>query len=124
MRYLFDENFSHRIPRAFSALGIDAKHVNDIGLHSADDPEVIHYAKSKKRTFITLDKHIRTREHERAAFTDAEIGVVQIRFSKKHNLWTQFKFLVNKWEKIQENISASVPPFWIVVSSGGRVKRL
>jgi predicted nuclease of predicted toxin-antitoxin system len=56
-RILFDENFSQRIIRGLLLRlpDADALRVQDVGLHTKDDPTILQWAASEGRVLITND---------------------------------------------------------------------
>ena len=55
MRFLLDENVSHRVCPHLKAAGHDAVHVTEIGLTSADDQAVLGRARDQDRVLISCD---------------------------------------------------------------------
>jgi predicted nuclease of predicted toxin-antitoxin system len=55
MRFLLDENVSHRICPHLKAAGHDAVHVTEIGLTSADDQVVLGRARDQDRVLVSCD---------------------------------------------------------------------
>jgi predicted nuclease of predicted toxin-antitoxin system len=55
MRFLLDENVSHRVCPHLKAAGHDAVHVAEIGLTSADDQMVLSRARDQDRVLVSCD---------------------------------------------------------------------
>lgn len=55
MRFLIDENLSRRLVGALTSAGHDAIHVNDLGLSSAQDEEVLQTATAQRRILVSAD---------------------------------------------------------------------
>jgi predicted nuclease of predicted toxin-antitoxin system len=55
VKLLFDANLSPEVARLLSEVGHDAIHVQDIGLLSAPDPEILQAAADDGRILITAD---------------------------------------------------------------------
>jgi predicted nuclease of predicted toxin-antitoxin system len=55
MRFLLDENVSHRVCPYLKAAGHDAVHVAEIGLTSADDQAVLGRARDQDRVLVSRD---------------------------------------------------------------------
>jgi predicted nuclease of predicted toxin-antitoxin system len=54
MRFLLDENVSHRVASHLKAAGHDAVHVSDIGLTSAEDLVVLVRARDEDRFWFRV----------------------------------------------------------------------
>ena len=55
MRFLLDENVSHRVCPHLKAAGHDAVHVAEIGLTSADDQAVLGRDRDQDRVLVSCD---------------------------------------------------------------------
>lgn len=55
MRFLLDENLSHRVCAELQAAGHDAVHVDDIGLASTDDDVILARARDEGRVLVSCD---------------------------------------------------------------------
>lgn len=55
MRFLLDENVSHRVASQLKASGHDAVHVSDIGLTSAEDQVILARAREDDRVLVSCD---------------------------------------------------------------------
>jgi predicted nuclease of predicted toxin-antitoxin system len=56
VRFLLDENLSHRVCSHLQEAGHDAVHVTDIGLDSALDETVMERARDEGRVLVSCDK--------------------------------------------------------------------
>ena len=56
MKFLLDENISHRTALFLNNLGYVALHLRDAGLKGATDEKVIGYAKRHEYVLITVDR--------------------------------------------------------------------
>jgi len=61
VRFLFDENLSPELVRLLADLFPESVHVRDVGLKSADDPEVWLYAKENALTIVSKDSDLHQR---------------------------------------------------------------
>ena len=61
MKLLFDENLSPKLPRLLAELFPDSIHVRDVGLKSADDPIVWHYARENDLIIVSKDSDLHQR---------------------------------------------------------------
>jgi predicted nuclease of predicted toxin-antitoxin system len=55
MRFLVDQNLSHRLCIHLAVAGHDAIHVSAVSLHEADDLEVLEYPARERRIIISSD---------------------------------------------------------------------
>lgn len=55
MRFLVDQNVSHRVCPELQAAGHDVVHVQTVSLHDVDDVEVLEFAARDRRIIITSD---------------------------------------------------------------------
>jgi predicted nuclease of predicted toxin-antitoxin system len=61
MRFLFDENLSHKLVRLLADLFPGSVHVRDVGLKAADDPVVWEYAKNNGLIIVSKDSDMHQR---------------------------------------------------------------
>lgn len=61
MKLLFDENLSHTLAEQLSDLFPDSTHVRNIGLRSADDPDVWKYAVENTYVIVSKDADMHDR---------------------------------------------------------------
>ena len=54
MRFLLDENVSHRVCPHLKAAGHDAVHVAELGLTSADDQVILGHARDQGRVLVSF----------------------------------------------------------------------
>jgi predicted nuclease of predicted toxin-antitoxin system len=55
MRFLLDENVSHRVASHLKAAGHDAVHVSEVGLTSTDDMVILARARDEDRVLVSGD---------------------------------------------------------------------
>ncbi len=60
MKLLFDQGVPRGAVRLCNDAGMDAIHVSDLGMHEADDPVILEYARTEGRTVITFDADFHT----------------------------------------------------------------
>jgi predicted nuclease of predicted toxin-antitoxin system len=58
--FLLDEGLQLRTAALLRARGIDAQHVDEVGLGSTDDALILEFARTQKRVCITLDHDFHT----------------------------------------------------------------
>lgn len=61
MKFLFDENLSHKLVQLLADLFPDSVHVRDVGLKAADDPIVWEYAKRSDLMIVSKDSDMHQR---------------------------------------------------------------
>jgi predicted nuclease of predicted toxin-antitoxin system len=61
MRFLFDENLSHKLVRLLADLFPSSVHVRDVGLKAANDPAVWEYAKNNGLIIVSKDSDMHQR---------------------------------------------------------------
>lgn len=61
MKLLFDENLSHKLVWLLADLFPDSEHVRDVGLKSADDPDVWEHAKRNGLMIVSKDSDMHQR---------------------------------------------------------------
>jgi predicted nuclease of predicted toxin-antitoxin system len=59
-RVLLDQGLAPKAAALLCADGWDAIHVQDVGLHRADDKDVLEFAREHRRTCVTLDHDFHT----------------------------------------------------------------
>ena len=107
LSYVFDENLPARIARAIDAVCGSTCHVCDEGLASQPDEEQLRFAASRGAVFVTSDKRIKNRKHERAALLESGVSVIETSFPDSYSLWERFKLVVNQWEKAEDLLLAA-----------------
>jgi predicted nuclease of predicted toxin-antitoxin system len=55
VRFLVDENLSHRVCLPLNEAGHEAVHVDDLGLSSVDDQQILERAERERRVVISCD---------------------------------------------------------------------
>jgi len=61
MKFLFDENVSHKLVRLLADLFPDSVHVRDVGLKASDDSEVWKYAQENSLIICSKDSDLHQR---------------------------------------------------------------
>jgi len=78
-RLLLDEGLPFTTAGRLRRAGLDAVHVNEVGLSSRPDSLILEYARSEKRSCVTLDLDF----HQLLAATGAtEPSVILLRFQR------------------------------------------
>lgn len=115
LTFVFDENLPARIARAIGAVRDSACHVCDVGLRGKPDAEQLLYTASRGAIFVTSDKRIKNREHERAALLASGVSVVEVSFPDAYSLWNRFKMVVNHWESTEALLDAAEGQAYVVM---------
>jgi predicted nuclease of predicted toxin-antitoxin system len=114
---MFDECIPIAVARAFIEIGVDATHVELLGLKGTPDTQVIAYCRDHGHVLITRDVHIRRNQAELAALRAAGIGVVEIRM-KNASVRELHKTITNYLAKIEATLGER-PPFVHTLSRNG-----
>jgi predicted nuclease of predicted toxin-antitoxin system len=61
VKFLFDENLSHKLASALADIFPDSTHVRDVGLKASDDPEVWQFAKAHNFILVSKDSDMHQR---------------------------------------------------------------
>ncbi|MPZ67436.1 MAG: hypothetical protein GEU83_18705 [Pseudonocardiaceae bacterium] len=77
MRFLVDENLSHRVCDRLNAAGHDAAHVRDAGMHGATDRQVLTMAVTDERVLITADRGDFGRELAQTRATEPSVFLLR-----------------------------------------------
>ena len=75
MRFLFDQNLSHKLVLLLADQFPDCVHVRDVGLEAADDQSVWNYASSQGLAIVSKDSDM----HQRSFLFGAPPKVVWVR---------------------------------------------
>jgi predicted nuclease of predicted toxin-antitoxin system len=75
MRFLFDQNLSHKLVRLLADQFPNSVHVRDVGLEAADDQSVWNYASSQGLVIVSKDSDM----HQRSFLFGAPPKVVWVR---------------------------------------------
>lgn len=110
MTYLFDNNISPKLARMLQALDVDARPLRDEFPAGIKDPQFLPLLKGSGWTFVTLDKHIRSRPVEVAALKESGVMSLFIApFFAKMEIWAQATWLIKNWPTIERFVSAAAP---------------
>ena len=82
----------------------------DCGLKGKADEEQLTYAASRGAVFVTSDKRIKNRKHERAALQSSGVSVLEVSFPDSYGLWDRFRMLVNQWESAESLLAGESQP--------------
>jgi len=133
MKYIFDENFSHRLAQGLnlieqgnlkSKVQAEITHVKFLDLEGKTDEKIIEIAGKNNGIIITMDKDFRHMKHYFALYKMHKTGVVIFRSSKgKLSYWDIVKSFINKWEDLKESIVCESTPFAFQINTKG-IQRL
>jgi predicted nuclease of predicted toxin-antitoxin system len=129
MKYIFDENFSHRLAQGLSLIEqgnlkskihTEITHVKFLGLEGATDEEIIEAAGKNEGVIITMDKDFRHMKHYFQLYKTHKTGVIIFRSTKgKLSYWDIVKSFINKWEELKESIINESVPFAFQINTKG-----
>lgn len=123
MRVVFDENMPNAVAHAVKAIAEAEAHSSGMGLEvlhaldlitkgTLDVPLIQAIAEGSHSTavLITTDKSMRTRQHERAAFTETGcIGIVLRQGWNHASMWDRARYSLLWWEAWLETMQAAAP---------------
>lgn len=123
MRVVFDENMPRAVAHAVKAIAEAEAHGSGMALevlHALDfiakgAPDVlliqaIAESSQGKAVLITTDKSMRTRQHERAAFTETGcIGIVLRQGWNHASMWDRARYSLLWWGTWLETVQAAGP---------------
>jgi hypothetical protein len=107
---IFDENLPPRIARALRTLGVSVWHVSCIYGSGAREVDFLPDIAERGWVFITVDRHIRTRDAERLVLSSAGVTAVIMQDKFPHlgfrgmALW-----FLGHWEDIEKEVESSRP---------------
>jgi len=78
-----------------------------VGLQGKPDEEQLTYTASRGAVFVTSDKRIKNRKHERAALLASGVSVLEVSFPDSYSLWDRFRLVVNHWESAEALLLAA-----------------
>lgn len=88
---------------------------------SVADPEFLRALKNRHDVYITYDHRQKSREEEATAIKEAGVTALWLGpFWGKKTFWQQAKWLVNRWEKIEDFVGSTVPGTCAVIRENGR----
>jgi hypothetical protein len=125
--YLLDNSISFRFAHMLVALGVDVLAVRDVEElgAGAGDVEIVQWLRGRERTFITADKHIRTRPAEIAALKESRVTALFLeRFWSKLEFWPQAAWLITRWPEIDRWASSVPAGSCAAVQQRGRIQLL
>lgn len=126
--FLFDENLSQNIVRAFSAIGEPVTHVRDIphlGSGSSDS-EILDFAEEHGYRLVTQDQSIHEEPHRQIAMLENDVGVYVLYFSTQNNpnFWEIWEFLVRRWQEVRDHAQTTSPPYMMRLARRQPLERL
>jgi hypothetical protein len=112
--FLFDANVSPRISNAFTALGENVVHIEDVLARGVLDEVWIPYAAEQGFFVVTFDRQIRKRPHQKALFMNAGIGVFFMADTIKGHCKI-VQTLMRHWPEMKKLARATKRPFALEV---------
>jgi hypothetical protein len=120
----FDENLPERFAEGFQKLQeplhrklktvkqVDVKSVLTEFGGGLSDEDLFAITKGTESCYITQDKNIHNRLHQREIYMQSELGIFLIAESRTGNsYWEQVQLMVNRWPKILEVATTTQRPF-------------
>jgi hypothetical protein len=123
--YLLDNDISFRFAHMLAALGVEALAVRDVAAlgEDATDVQILQWLRESNRTFITADRHIRSRPAEIAALKESGVTALFLeRFWAKLDFWQAAAWLVTRWPTIDAWVSAAQLGSCATVQQRGRIR--
>ena len=105
MKYFFDNDISYRLADMLRALGVDAIALRAVYLEDVKDPDFLGDLKSKHDVdvFISNDHAQRTNKVEAALLKSSGVTCLYFNpFWDKMQMWPQAKWLITRWETIED----------------------
>jgi len=121
---LFDENFPPYLPEALRLFGYDAKHVLDDHSKGIEDTALFAEIGLNGWTWISHDKGIRRKPHERRAMQDAGIGAFIITGRSHRSARQMMIFIMQHIEELLRLDENTTRPFVIGLSDRGKFEVL
>ncbi len=116
--FLFDENSSVRLVRALRELDESAYHATERGLKSAPDEIVLEYAGSRDWAFVSSDRAILRRGHERAVIAQLGMAVFFLNDSLR-GFCTVTQAVVLNWPDMKRLAGEKARPALFLVRANG-----
>ncbi len=124
MTLLFDENFPQYLPEALRLFGIEAEHTLDRLPASTSDVEVFTFLRAKGWAWVTHDKGVKRKKHERAAILEAGVGAFVLTGSVRRSAVEILRFILDVLDEMQDYAQRTSPPFIYGISDRGKFERL
>lgn len=119
LSFLFDEGMPRRLVRALGALGKDVEHVLDNHDPGTSDVDLLEYAGSEGKVFVSREKKMPKVPAERDAITQHGVGVFLLA-CRKLKFWEIVELVFRQWRTIEECARAHRPPYVFCVRKRGR----
>lgn len=122
--FVLDNNISHKIAVALSALDLTFHHITEI--LPADTPDEDFFPEIARLGWIlvTQDKMIRKRKHERLAMKQAGIGAFVYMGRADKSLTEMTRMLLRDVHNMRAHLAKTTSPFVIGISDKGKFERL
>jgi hypothetical protein len=121
VKYFFDNCISFRFAGMLSALDKEVTSLRDEFAESVQDREFIAALQGSHDVYITYDHKQKTREAEAAAIKDSGVTALLLGpFWGNLVFWDQAKWLINKWERIEDFAGSVVPGTCAEIKQNGR----
>lgn len=124
MRFVFDNNMSHKLPKGLSEFGEDAVHLTDEFAPDTPDEEWIPKVGARGWVLVTHDVKITRRPLQLQAFMDAELGAFFFVQRKKLGHWGWVELVVKHWRRMTQLAAATSRPFAFTVGERGISRQL
>jgi len=121
VRFIFDACISFRFVDMLAALDRDVEHVSRVFDESISDVEFLSALKGKHDVYITYDHRQKTRQAEAAAIRESGVTALWLgpHWGKK-SFWGQAKWLITRWETIEQYARSTVPGTCAEVKENGK----
>ncbi|MEX2284407.1 MAG: DUF5615 family PIN-like protein [Gemmatimonadota bacterium] len=122
--FLLDENISHKIAKALSALGEAVRHVTDVLPRGTADEAIFEKLAEEDWFLITQDQYIRRRKHQREAMLQAGIGAFIFTGRAEKSLKEMTVAVLERFDEINELAIRTDRPFIFGIPDRGGIERL
>lgn len=121
MRYVFDNCISYRYADMLAALKVNAVPLRRLFAESISDIDLYAQLSASQDVLITYDHKQKTRKAEAIAIKEAGVTSLWIgpHWGKKE-FWEQAKWILSRWEKIEQYVNATVPGTCAEIRENGR----
>lgn len=122
--FVLDNNISHKIATALTALDMKVHHITDILPADTPDEEFFPEIARLGWILVTQDKMIRRRKHERLAMKQAGVGVFVYMGQADKSLSEMTRMLLRDMDSMRAQLAKTTTPFVIGISDKGKFERL
>jgi predicted nuclease of predicted toxin-antitoxin system len=121
---LFDENFPPYLPKALRLFGVEAQHCKEQGLEGEDDTVIFQFLRQRGWIWVTHDKGVKRKKHEREAFIQAGIGAFVYTGSVQRSAKEMMVFTLQIVDELESIILSTRPPFVYAITDRKKFERL